>query len=59
MDNFRRIALPKGLDWDTVQAGVQIVENWELRADGLATELVIRLYELFSARLAELDEGSK
>jgi hypothetical protein len=33
------------LDWNRVEVEVKIVEEWELRADGMATDLVITLYE--------------
>lgn len=42
------IELPEGLDWDTIHAAVEAVEAWELRADGLATELAIELFRIFN-----------
>lgn len=48
-EKAERLVLPEGLDWDTVQAAVAIIEDWELRADGTATELTIRLYEVLSS----------
>ena len=54
-----RTTLPDGLDWDTALAAVQIIEDWELRADGLAIDLVVRLYELLSAREVQLMKRDK
>lgn len=46
-----KITLPDGLDWDTVCEAVSLIEDWELQADGLATDLVIELYKLFGPKL--------
>lgn len=51
-----RIALPDGLDWDTVHAAVQVIEDWELRGDCSPVDLVVRLYELFAGRVPLTDE---
>jgi hypothetical protein len=43
-----RIAVPEALDWDTVKKAVAAIEEWELHADGLATELAIELFCIFN-----------
>jgi hypothetical protein len=50
------IELPEGLDWDTVEIAVRAVEVWEIRGDGLATDLVIELFKILSRRNARSSE---
>jgi hypothetical protein len=55
-----RIIFPAGLDWDTAHDAVKIIQDWELRADGLAIELVVQLFNLLlAARVLTAVKGDK
>jgi hypothetical protein len=45
-----KMALPKGLDWETVSQAVRVIEDWESESDGVATDLVIRLFPVLCGR---------
>lgn len=49
----RKIVLPEGLDWDTVQEATEAIEAWELRADASTVELVITIYRIVSRRRSD------
>jgi hypothetical protein len=53
-----KISLPNGLEWGTVLRGVGIIDEWEIKADGTATDLFLELYNMLVSATSNLTEES-